>query len=44
MGLGYTENFWDFKTKQKKKCMRQCSLKCESTYILKVYSIHYTLR
>ena len=33
----------DFKNKQQ-KCMKQCFLICKSMYILKVYSIHNTLR
>ena len=35
--------FDDFKNKQQ-KCMKLCFLICKSMYILKVYSIHYTLR
>ena len=34
--------FDDFKNKQ--KTMKQCFLICESMYILKVFSIHYTVR
>ena len=35
--------FNDFKSKQQ-KCMMSCFLICKSMYILKVYSIHCTLR
>ena len=33
----------DFKNKQQ-KCMKKCFLKCKVMYILKVYSVQYTLR
>ena len=35
--------FDKFKNKQK-KCMKSCFLICKSIHILRVYSIHYTLR
>ena len=35
--------FDDFKFKQE-KCMKYCFLICKSMYILKVYSMNYTLR
>ena len=34
----------DFENKPKKKCMKLCFWICKSVYILKVYSMHYTLR
>ena len=29
---------------KEQKCLKQCFLICKSMYILKVYSVHYTLR
>ena len=37
------KGFGDFKNKQQ-KCMKWCFLMCKSMCILKLYSIHYTLR
>ena len=37
------KTFDDFKNKQQ-KFTKKCFLICKSIYILKVYSIHYTLK
>ena len=43
LGVTQKELRFSFKNKQQ-KCMKKYFLICKSIYILKVYSIHYTLR